>query len=50
MSTTLAITNLAAAITIEEASSWAKRMKIEAVETNKIPAAVARIGWYIFEG
>jgi hypothetical protein len=33
-----------AAITIEGASSWAKRMKIEAVETANIPNTMATMG------
>jgi hypothetical protein len=33
-----------AAMTNEGTSSWAKRMKIEAVETARIPTAIATIG------
>src|SRR4030043_884959 len=36
--------NLQAAITSEEASFWAKRMKIEAVETAKMPNRMAIMG------
>jgi hypothetical protein len=40
----LATRSLPAAITSDEASAWANRMRIEAVDTNKIPANVARMG------
>jgi hypothetical protein len=45
--TRLAITNLEQAITIEDASLWANRIKIDAVETNNIPNAEARTGLYM---
>jgi hypothetical protein len=35
---------LIAAIAIDEASSWANRIKMDAVETNKMPRLVAIIG------
>jgi len=40
----LATRSLEAAITSDDASPCAKRMMIEAVETNRIPAKVARMG------
>lgn len=40
------MTNLEQAITIEDASLWANRINIDAVETNNIPKAVARMGLY----
>ena len=42
--TRLANNNLDAAITNEDASACANRMNIDAVETNRIPKAVPRIG------
>lgn len=48
--TKLAITSRAAAMVMEEASAWAKRMKMDAVETKRIPAPVAIRGRYVVEG